>query len=556
MPRISRKFRNPDENIHSHTHIYKTALYTRLSYEDMRKKISDSIGTQKALLMDYLKTQPDMRLYNTYEDVNYTGTNFNRPAFTQMIEDIQAGLVDCVVVKDLSRFGRSFEETGHYLERVFPFLQIRFVAVNDNFDSLTATLDENFLMVPLKNLVNEIYSHDISKKVRSGLKAKQQRGEFCGAFASYGYIKEGSRLIVDEEASIVVKQIFEWRLEGMGVQSIVQKLNGLKITPPSKYRFEKGISKYEKHEKVCFWYASAVKRILSNPLYTGNMVQGRYKSSLLRGRSVTKTNENDWIIIENTHPQVISFEDFEAVRQINETRKNKFVGVPVRYAENILRGILVCGDCGKHMAREARYENPTFACYLNKSVSSQSCSRKTISERELHTALHTYLKCETDLATNMKRIIADLQKHESYKLHNSAIDKQISVLKKKLRQNGKFRSSLREDFNDGVITEQDYIAMKADYDDERYKLQQSLDILVAEKTKQEKVVSPENKRLSAFQSFDVEQKLSVGMVSALVEQIKVYDGARIEVCLRYRDEFENLRGHIGKFDEMVVVADE
>ena len=166
MPRISRKPQsNIAEVLHPTPHTYKTAIYTRLSVEDIRKKVSDSIGTQKAMLMNYLQSQPDMQLYDIYEDVNYTGTNFNRPGFTRMIEDIQAGLVDCVIVKDLSRFGRSFEEAGHYLERVFPFLQVRFVAVNDNFDSLTATLDENTLMVPLKNLVNEIYARDISKVI-------------------------------------------------------------------------------------------------------------------------------------------------------------------------------------------------------------------------------------------------------------------------------------------------------------------------------------------------------------------------------------------------------
>jgi len=310
MPRVSRKFKaNTAEASKPAAHIYKTAIYTRLSVEDIRKKASDAIVTQKTMLIKFLQSQPDMQLYDIYEDINYTGTNFNRPGFTKMIEHINAGLVDCVLVKDLSRFGRSFEETGHYLERVFPSRQVRFIAIGDNFDSLTATLDESCLMVPLKNLMNEVYARDISKKTQSGFKAKQQRGEFCGSFAPYGYIKEGLRLVIDEAAAPVVKQIYEWRLEGMGVATIVKKLNDLQFPPPGKH----------------LWHTSTIKRVLSNPLYTGNLAQGRYKSNFLRGGGTIATNENEWVIFKDTHPPIITQETFEAVRNMRKSRKKEFV---------------------------------------------------------------------------------------------------------------------------------------------------------------------------------------------------------------------------------------
>ena len=460
-----------------------------------------------------------------------------------------------MIVKDLSRFGRSFEETGHYLERVFPFLQVRFVAVNDNFDSLTATLDEKSLMVPLKNLVNEVFARDISKKVLSSFKAKQQRGEFCGAFACYGYIKEGQGLILDKVASEVVKQIYEWQLEGIGAQAIVKQLNNLKITPPNKHRFEKGITKSERHEKAPFWYISAVKRILSNPMYTGNLVQGRFKSTFPKGGRPTKTDKSEWIIINDTHPQIISEEDFEAVQELNKARGANFAGGSASNSDNIFRGILVCGDCGKHMARGGRQRKTSFTCYLY-TISSQSCTKKTILETDLHDALYAFIKCEISLAVDMKRIIEDMQKQKSYQYHQSSVDKQISAIERKLKQNQRFRGALREDFKDGVFTEKDYITMRADYDDEKGNLQQSLTKLTTEKAKQKETLSPNNKWLAEFQRFESEKQLTSGMVSALIEQIKVYDNSRVEVSLRYRDELESLRGYVGRFDESAVITND
>ena len=536
------------------THVYKTAIYIRLSLEDVRKKVSDSIGTQKAMLIKHLQSQPDMQIYDIYEDVNYSGTNFNRPAFMRMIEDIQAGLVNCVLVRDLSRFGRSFEETGHYLERVFPFLQVRFISVYDNFDSLTATVDETFLMIPLKNLANEVQARDISKKVSSSFKSKRQRGEFCGSVAPYGYIKVGSSLVIDEEVAHVVKQIYDWRLEGMGITTIVKKLNSLNILPPSKYRFEKGITKSKKHEDTLFWYASAVKRILSNPMYTGVLAQGRYKSNFPKGRHMTQVNENEWVICKDTHPAIITEETFEAVRKIRESRKKEFMYDSTNNAipyENIFKGLIFCGDCEKHMARERRTENFIFVCYVYKSVNNQACTKKFTNELDLFTTLYTYIKREIDLAVNISRIISDLVKQKAYKHQQDTIAKQIDSLQRKLEQNRRFRGSLREDFKDGIITEHDYIMMKVYYEVEKDIFQQNMDELIVITAKQDELISPDNKWLTEFQRFESEQQLSRTMLVDLVEKIKVYDNARIEIFLRYRDEFEHLQSYIREFERKV-----
>lgn len=548
MPRVSRKFQ-PDITIVSKpsVHIYRVAIYVRLSLEDIRKKISDSIGTQKSMLLKYLQSQPDMQLHGVYEDLNYTGTNFNRPGFTRMIEDIQAGLVDCVVVRDLSRFGRNFEETGHYLERVFPFLRVRFVALSENFDSLTATLDESTLMVPLMNLVNEVYARDISKRVTSGFKAKRERGEYCGSFAPYGHIKEGTRLVVDEEAAAVVKQIYQWRLEGMGIIAIVQRLNSLKILPPSKHRFEKGIAKAKKFEETLYWYKSAVKRVLSNPAYVGTLALGRYKSNFLKGARVTEVDESEWVVVKDAHPAIIPEETYEAVRRLTEARKHEYNWNNSTPTKNIFKGFIFCGDCSKHMMRERRKQKFAYACYVYKGVNPNACTKKAIREADLHATLYAYIKCEIDLAVDMPRIIAEMQKQQSYKHQQSIVDREIAALKRKLEQNRRFRGSLREDFKDGILTEQDYTTMKADYDTEKDKLQQSMDEMLAGKARQDEIVSPENKWVVEFKRFQAERQLSEGMLSALVERIEVFDGGRLEVFLKYRSELEALRGYVSKY---------
>jgi len=550
MARVSRKANVARAAQPAVIHIYKTAIYLRLSDEDIRKKISDSIGTQKSMLVRFLQSQPDLQLYEVYEDVNYTGTNFNRPAFTRMIEDIQAGLVDCVLVKDLSRFGRSFEEMGNYLERVFPFLGVRFISVSDNYDSLTASLDETSLIVPLKNLMNEVYARDISRKVQSSVKLRQKRGEFCGSFAPYGYIKEGSAFVVDEEAATVVRQIFEWVLEGLSDIAIAQKLNDMKIFPPSRYRFEKGITKAQKHKETRFWYKSAVKRIAENPAYTGLMAQGKYKSNFLHGGGIIHTDSNEWVIVEDAHPAIISADTFEAVRKIRESRRQNYkVNENHIPQDNIFKGLIVCGDCKAYMVRhKVRRANGNeeyyFLCNTYEQVDKNACSKKKVMEADIQAALYACISREIGLAVDMCRIIKDLQKRTQYRERRSMLDGQIEALQKKLEKNRRFRGSLREDYIDGILSEQDYNLMRADYDEERDGLQSELDTLFAEKHRQDNTLSTENKWIAEFRRFETERSLSAQMVSALVERIEVYDSMRIDVTLRYRDEFETLWQYI------------
>lgn len=306
MARTKRKV-NPlapaAEQIIPQQHTYKVGGYVRLSVADSGKPGADTIEAQKKLIESYTAAQPDMQLYGLYCDNGRTGTNFQRPEFERMMGDVRAGKIDCVVVKDLSRFGRNYIETGNYLERIFPLLEVRFVAVDDGFDTLAAERRSDVYIVPLKNIINEAYSKDISRKVSSVLAVKQRAGEFIGSWAAYGYRKcagDRHKIEPDPATAPIVREIFNWRSGGMSFNKIAKRLNDEKIPTPAQYRRKIGQLKTDRYENAR-WNISTLKSIVENPVYIGHMVQGRKRSGLCQGQKQQRTQKSDWVIVRNTH---------------------------------------------------------------------------------------------------------------------------------------------------------------------------------------------------------------------------------------------------------------
>lgn len=278
--------------------IYIADAYYRLSRDDGDKIESDSIVNQKALVKEFLKVNPDIQIHEEKVDDGYTGVNFKRPAFISMMEDIKAGKVNCVIVKDLSRFGRNYIESGRYIEKIFPYLGVRFISITDNIDSISSLDSTNELMIPFKNLMNDAYCRDISIKVRSHLDIKRKNGQFIGSFAPYGYIKSPenkNQLIVDEQTANVVRRIFDWKLEGMSGGRIADKLNELGVPTPYQYKQmngEKFYCGYQKHTEMR-WSAATVNHILRNEVYTGVLIQGKtYSPNYKVRKRMKKRNQN------------------------------------------------------------------------------------------------------------------------------------------------------------------------------------------------------------------------------------------------------------------------
>ena len=320
MARKSRKQVRLEENH------YFTAFYLRLSNKNKLNKLSESIENQKILLQDFIKGKQEFQHIATFMDDGKTGTDFNRPGFEQMMEAVKKRTINCIIVKDLSRLGRNFLETGDLIENIFPLWQVRFIAVTDGFDSISASASDLAFLMPLKNMMNENYARDISIKERSAKKILRKRGAFVGPLPIYGYTKDETnkhQLCIDSEAAHIVKTIFDMGEQNISDRAIARYLNEQKIACPSRYKYERGILHNEKYANTSGWYPQTVAAILSSRIYIGDMVQGGYCSHEMKGkRIIIPEDERD--IVPNRHEPIISREQYEKVAELRAVRHNNY----------------------------------------------------------------------------------------------------------------------------------------------------------------------------------------------------------------------------------------
>ena len=332
---------------------FLAADYLRLSNEDGDKTESNSIRNQRSLIQDFVSRQKDITLVEEYVDDGYSGANYDRPSFQKMMEDVRSGKINCIIVKDLSRLGRNYIETGRYIENIFPVLGVRFIAVNDNYDSADTKNDADQIIVPFKNLINDAYCRDISMKIRSQLEMKRKNGQFTGSYAAYGYKKDPkdkNHLIIDPYAAEIVRDIFRMKIEGYNNERIAEKLNEMGILIPMEYKRSCGLNfnsgfRSGKNPK---WGTSSVLRILKNEIYTGTMVQGKTRKVNYRVKDCIPVEAENWIRVENTHEPIIDKDIFECVQQLMtlDTRTS-----PEKDNVYAFSGLLRCGDCGQNLNR-------------------------------------------------------------------------------------------------------------------------------------------------------------------------------------------------------------
>lgn len=431
--------------------MYRTGGYIRLSMEDSGRPGADTIENQKELVEGYIERQPDMEFMELYCDNGQTGTDFARPEFERMMQDIRTGKIDCIVVKDLSRFGRNYRETGNYLERVFPFLDVRFVSVSDQFDTLNAERSHDGYIIPLKNIINEAYSRDISKKVGSAYAVKQRKGDFTGTWAAYGYRKcpgDPHKIEPDIETAPVVRDIFRWRLSGISSMQIVRKLNRQGIPAPARYHYLKGDTKSECYANVQ-WSFKTVQALLSNEVYLGHMVQGRKRQSFCEGKKQQYLQKSEWTVVRNTHEPLIDEDSFRAVQKMAEQQK-------VTYEErcgkrpqtpNILKGLVHCADCGCAMIRaksvtmkgtKAVY---SYTCRTHK-ADPLSCLSNSMPETKLTKILWDILRSQLDMADDFtgENSLTEEMAHMFISRIEIGANRQISV---KLRYQDEYSGLVR-----------------------------------------------------------------------------------------------------------------
>jgi len=537
--------------------IYHAAIYVRLSKEDgdvagASKAESNSISNQRELIRDFLKDKEDIVVVSERVDDGYSGSSFERPSFKLMLEDIKKGVVDCVVVKDLSRFGREYIDSGRYIERLFPALGVRFIAVNDGYDSLEGKDQSDEIIIPFKNLINDAYCRDISVKIRSHLEVKRKNGEFIGSFAPYGYQKDEGcrhRLVIDPVAAGIVRDIFRMKLHGMSQDAIAGRLNDMGVLSPMEYKSASG-SNYQTGFKTgerALWSSVTVRRILENECYVGNLVQGRQTTPNHKVKKSFVKPEKDWVRIEKNHEAVVSDRDFAIVQRLlgMDTRMS-----PEQSEVYPLAGMVVCADCGAAMVRKnvcsGKRKYRYYVCSRNKET--KECASHRIGVERLEEAVLEVLKVQVANVLDLKRAMEKVSEIPFQELDIRELERRIEQKEAEVLRCRELRNMLYEDMKDGIVSKEDYRELHEAYTQRRDLAEEAVrqmkgeieDILASNTDKY--------RWLDYFAEHENIDRLTRNVAVELIERVKVVDRETVEVVFSfgdcYREVLEGLK-HAG-----------
>lgn len=527
--------------------IYHAALYLRLSKEDGDvaeggRSESNSISNQKDFLMDYVKKHPEIQIHSIRIDDGYSGVTFERPNFQQMLEDIKAGVVNCVLVKDLSRFGRNYIEAGKYLEKIFPMMGVRFIAVADQYDSMEKETG-NEIIVPFKNLINDAYSRDISIKIRSNLEVKRKRGEYIGAFLSYGYIKSKenkNEIVVDSYAMEVVKDIFRMKLSGRNQQKIADALNAQGILSPLAYKNRMGIPLKTSFaiRGETLWNYVSVTRILKNEIYTGVLIQGKQTTPNYKVKTRIKKPESQWVRIEDHHEAIISKREFALVQELLKRDTRCCQGEEKTY---LFSGMLVCGDCGESMVRKivpaGGKQYVYYICSGNKKQK-EVCSPHRIREKELQDVVLKLVQLHIQEVLGISRAMELAGELEWKQTGVEKYRERIQWEQERKEKTEHRKLCLYEDFKDGILTKKEYTQIKQEYDHQLSIAEKAIQSYEKELKLLEENKGSRQEWIRTFQELKTITTLERSTVIALIKQIRVYKKDRIEVIFNFQDELD------------------
>lgn len=559
MARKSRKNLPRNEKMSdSHSvRIFSTAIYVRLSIENSGKDdAGDSIENQTGICREYVESKPYLNLYGIYSDNGEKGWKFDRPEFTRLMDDVKTGKVNCIVVKDLSRFGRDYIETGNYLEKIFPFLGVRFISITDHFDSFTCGDAESALMIPLKNMVNDVYAKDISMKIVTSFRQRQETGDFLPGNPPYGYIKSKERQFrydVDEKVAPYIRMLFEWKAEGVSHAEMARRLNEMGAVTPARRKIELGIWHAEKY-KHTVWGGRTLIDILTNPVYTGALVYGKIPKALYMGIRGHRAPKEEWRILEGMHEPIVSKELFEKVQEIfDQNRKiahEKYAAnVKNREGlENRFKGKIICADCGKNMRytrgysrkKEEMYGAYTCGGYIDSRRT--RCSLHYIYASDVEAAVYAVIQEQLKQAADMEAVMERLKGGNGERNRLEAFDIRICHLMQEITKLNTRRQGLYENFVSGMLDESEYQYAKKEYDERMSGLNRELDEARKEKEQFEAVFSRDNKWLKGVHIAEDAAALTDEMIGRLVEVVKIYEDCRVEVVLNYTDDREKLAG--------------
>ena len=533
------------EQLRQGFNILKAALYIRLSREDGDKSESDSVVSQKEILKEFLKLHPELELYDFYVDDGYTGTNFERPGFERMINDISSGKVKCVIVKDLSRFARNYTDSGYYIENFFVRHGVRFIAVNNGVDSASGNMNAatQCIAVGVTNVINESVAATTSVNVKGTLNVRRQNGKFIGSFPAYGYLKDPldrHKLVIDEEAAGTVRMIFEKYISGISILGITRELNEMGIPNPSAYKKQKGFNYGHPASKINdgMWSESSVRRILRNEMYIGNMVQGKSKKISYKIKQCVSVPREEWIIVEGTHEPIVSKETFEKAQSFFNRNIRKS---PQKKEVDLFAGLVKCADCGRAMSKKSNKhsygEYHYYRCTTARKMNKGSCTNHTIRIDKIEEAVLVFLQKMVEVATEYDEIIKAVNACPERKSKSDYLQKAVE---KNLRERDFLSNMVLElypDWKRGNISKEEYIKLKDECNRKLLKIDEEIKEL-KEKIKEIENGFEENAFVTGFRKIGNIDRLTRPVVTEFVDKILVHEGGRITICLKCKDEFE------------------
>ena len=553
MARKSRKAQaQPVAEVKKEAAALPTAIYARLSVENSGKDDDgNSLQNQIAVCEDYLDGCPYLRLAEVYSDNGRTGTVFDRPAWNRLMDDVRTGKIQCIVVRDLSRFGRDYVETGSYLEKIFPALGTRFISVKESFDNFTCGNAMESLSVSLQNLVNAMYSRDISKKVSTALRAQMETGKFRNRNLPYGYLwnEDKTSYVVDEEAAAVVRRIFEWKRQEVSVYTIVERLKAGGIESPERHKRRAG-TRNGGNIQGEGWCPSTIRGILQNRAYIGEMICGKSETALYKGLKKHVTETDKWIVVPDAHPPIVSVSDFEAVeRQMQKDSTHRETAMEwsadIRAGMiDLFAGKIFCADCGKRMYyKRQRIQckgvvfRGVYDCSTHMRRGHGTCFKHAMRQDALNEKVFNAIRDQLQVALDYERLLlamrggaGEASVREKHKAAVASVKLRLNALKKK-------RAGLYESYVEGILNEEEYAFAKQTYEEQYEALNRLLDEAVERRERFLASISPDNKWLTMMRGAAGMTGLTQELVDAIIEKVLVYGGGRIEVVFNYNDVF-------------------
>ena len=529
--------------------VYRAGLYARISVETERKREADTIGNQLQLLKDYVSEHSDLTVFDIYSDDDISGTDFIRPEFSRMMNDLRDGKIDCIIVKDLSRLGRNYLESGEYIEMVFPFFRCRFISVTDRFDTKLQQAD---ISVQLKNMANEMYAKDISRKICSTMRTIQDQGKFAGSRAPYGYRLDPAdkhNLIIDEETAPIVKQLFELLAEGNTVHYVATTMNARAIPSPGRLLYERGIATTD-HFKNSKWYMQTVRRILQDEIYLGWMVSGKFRSTYhSTGKKGSQpVPREEWIITKGTHEPIVTEDLFNKVQEYFVRMKEEHGQAAVYNSKSkkasIFKGHLRCGECGQAMFLRNKHSHGKvtawYYCALHENYNSTYCVKKAVKKQDVEDIALKLIRTQIKLFTDAREMIIALNKKESSKTKHRIYGDQIRNVKKQIEKYMSLKASLYEDFANGVLSQSDYISMGQEYAQKADELRIFLAELEKEAQKYSQTYAMNGSWAQIIEQYQNADTLTEEMIDAFIDEMILYNNGHVEVKFRFKDELDEV----------------